>query len=147
MLITFLAIITPLLILIRPLQRNAFFVLYFALMILSAYVTENYYFRATEFSHKAFLLFVVYHLVIINAVTFLAYGVDKRAAIRGTWRIPEVHLHTLEFLGGWIGAFIAQTVFRHKTRKRSFRIMFWLMLVLQVAAVYIILKYLGIIQF
>lgn len=147
MLITFLAIIVPLLILVRPLQRNAFFVLYFAAMMLSAYITETYYFRVIAFSHKAFLIFVVYHLVCINAVTFLAYGADKRAAVNGTWRVPEIRLHALEFLGGWIGAFIAQKVFRHKTKKKSYRIMFWLMLVLQLAAIYIILHYLKLINF
>lgn len=146
MLITFLAIITPLLILVRPLQRNAFFVLYFAAMIFAAYITESYYFRVIAFSHKAFLIFVVYHLLCINAVTFLAYGVDKRAAMRGAWRVPEVNLHTLEFLGGWIGAFAAQKVFRHKTKKKSYRIMFWLMLVLQLAAIIIILQYLKLIH-
>ena len=130
----------------RPLQRNAFFVLYFAAMIFAAYITESYYFRVIAFSHKAFLIFVVYHLLCINAVTFLAYGVDKRAAMRGAWRVPEVNLHTLEFLGGWIGAFAAQKVFRHKTKKKSYRIMFWLMLVLQLAAIIIILQYLKLIH-
>ncbi len=138
---------TPFLILIRPLQRNIFFVLYYAAMVLAAYVTEKYYFRLPDFSHKVFLIFIVYHLICINVTTFLAYGVDKRAAVNGSWRIPEAHLHTLEFLGGWLGAYIAQKVFRHKTKKKSFRIMFWLMLVLQLAAVYIILKYLGFINF
>ena len=147
MLITFLAIMTPFLILIRPLQRNIFFVLYYAAMVLAAYATETYYFRLPAFSHKVFLIFIVYHLICINAATFLAYGADKRAAVNGSWRIPEAHLHALEFLGGWLGAYIAQKVFRHKTKKKSFRIMFWLMLVLQLAAVYIILKYLGFINF
>lgn len=147
MLLTFLAIITPFLALVRPLQRNAFFVAYFALMILSAYVTESCFFWVKAFSHKAFLLFVVYHLCCINVVTFVAYGIDKRAAIRNTWRVPEANLHALEFLGGWIGAFIAQKVFRHKTKKQSYRIMFWLMLVLQIAAIYIILHYLKLIRF
>lgn len=146
MLITFLALTAPLLILIRPLQKNIFFVLYFAAMILSAYITENYYFRVSTFSHKALLLFVVYHLTIINAVTFIAYGVDKRAAIKHSWRVPEVRLHALEFLGGWIGAFLAQKFFRHKNKKRSYQAMFWFMLVLQGAAVYIILHYLRLIH-
>ena len=145
MLITFLAIIAPLLILVRPLQKNAFFVLYFAAMMLSAYITELYYFRVIAFSHKAFLVFVVYHLACINIVTFMAYGADKRAAVRGMWRVPEANLHTLEFLGGWIGAFVAQKVFRHKTKKKSYRVMFWLMLILQFAAVYLILHYLKLI--
>ncbi len=147
MLITFLAIMTPFLLFIRPLQRNIFFVLYFATMVFAAYITETYYFRVIDFSHKAFLIFIVYHLICINAITFLAYGADKRAAVNGTWRVPEAHLHSLEFLGGWVGAYIAQKVFRHKTKKKSFRIMFWLMLVLQLAAVYIILKYLNLINF
>lgn len=147
MLLTFLAVLTPLLALIRPLQRNAFFVIYFALMILSAYITEANFFRVAPFYHKAFLLFIVYHLIFINFVTFLAYGVDKRAAVRGAWRVPEGQLHSLEFLGGWIGAFLAQKIFRHKTQKKSFRVMFWLMLVLQIAAIYIILHYLKLINF
>ncbi|WP_147463771.1 DUF1294 domain-containing protein, partial [Pseudomonas amygdali] len=29
-------------------------------------------------------------------------------------------------LGGWPGALLAQQVFRHKTRKVSFQIVFWL---------------------
>lgn len=142
MVITFLVILAPLLILVPPLQRNRFFILHFALMMLAAYISEQYFFHLPLFSRAAVLLFVVYHLVSINIVTFWAYGVDKHAAQRGAWRLPEAHLHALEFLGGWIGAFIGQKFFRHKNKKRSYQIMFWLMLVLQGAAVYIILHYL-----
>lgn len=145
MLLTFLAIIIPFLVLVRPLQRNRFFVIYFALMMASAYITENYFFRTALFSYQTLLLFAVYHLVCINFVTFCAYGADKRAAMHGNWRIPEAHLHTLEFLGGWLGAYLAQKVFHHKNKKRSYQAMFWLMLVLQGAAIYIILKYLKLI--
>ncbi len=145
MLITFLAVIAPFLVLIPPLQRNRFFILYFAMMMLSAYITENHYFRVVMFSHKAFLVFIVYHLCCINLATFIAYGADKRAAVRGEWRVPEMQLHALEFLGGWCGAIIAQKFFHHKTKKRSFRAMFWLMLVFELAAVYIILRYLKLI--
>ena len=145
MLITFLAVLSPFLILIPPLQRNRFFILYFAIMMLAAYITENHYFRVVMFSHKAFLVFLVYHLCCINIATFIAYGADKHAAKRGDWRVPEIHLHALEFLGGWPGAIIAQNFFHHKTKKRSFRAMFWLMLVLEAAAVYIILRYLKLI--
>lgn len=145
MLITFLVIIAPFLMLIPPLQRNRFFILYFAMMMLSAYITENHYFRVIMFSHKAFLVFIVYHLCCINLATFIAYGADKRAAERGKWRVPEMQLHALEFLGGWPVAFIAQKFFHHKTKKRSFQAMFWLMLVFEGYAVYIILRYLKLI--
>mgnify|MGYP002854691082 CR=1 FL=1 len=145
MLLTFLAIITPFLALIRPLQRNGFFILYFAIMMLSAYISETYYFRVSLFSKQALLLFLVYHLICINVATIIAYGADKRAARRGDWRVPEANLHTLEFLGGWTGAYIAQKLFHHKNKKRSYQAMFWFILVLQCLVIYIILKYLRLI--
>ena len=120
-------------------------VFYFALMMLIAYITESYFFKTSVLSPKTILLFVAYHLVCINIATFFAYGADKKAAMHGDWRIPEAHLHALEFLGGWVGAFTAQKFFHHKSKKRSYQIMFWLMLVLQTTAIYIILKYLQLI--
>ena len=61
----------------------------------------------------------------VSAVTFAAYGLDKRAARRGTRRTPEVTLHLLSLLGGWPGALVAQRTFRHKTVKQPFRAVFW----------------------
>lgn len=145
MVMTFTAIAAGLLALIRPLQKNVFFILYFGMLIGAAWLTEKYFFRTTPFAPKTFLLFIPYHLVFINLATFMAYGADKRAAVRGERRIPEMSLHALEFLGGWPGAFIGQKIFRHKTKKKSFQAMFWLMLVLQIAAVYYILTLLKII--
>ncbi|MBQ7304045.1 MAG: DUF1294 domain-containing protein [Alphaproteobacteria bacterium] len=120
--------------------------MHFAIIIGAAWYTENFLFRVTPFAYKTLLLFIPYHLVSINLVTIIAYGVDKRAAKKGNWRVPEIRLHTLELLGGWIGAFIAQKIFRHKTKKKSFQAMFWLMLVLQVSAIYYILTFLKIIK-
>ena len=42
-------------------------------------------------------------------------------------------LHGLEAAGGWPGALVAQRVFRHKTRKRSFQIIFWLIVLAHLA--------------
>ena len=39
--------------------------------------------------------------------------------------MSEQTLLTLSLLCGWPGALVAQQVFRHKTRKRSFRRVFW----------------------
>lgn len=144
MVITFTTILAGMLILLRPLQKNPFFLLYFGLVISSSYLVETYFFRVTPFVYKTFLLFLPFHLIYINLVTFVAYGVDKRAAIRKTWRIPEIQLHTLEFLGGWPGAYIAQKIFRHKTKKRSYQAMFWLVSAMQIAVVWYILRFLHI---
>lgn len=61
------------------------------------------------------------------------YGIDKLAARRGSDRVPEAMLLSLGAVGGWPGAIVAQQVFRHKTVKRSFRRLFWLTVVANVA--------------
>lgn len=143
--ITFTCILAAMLFLIRPLQKNAFFMLYCALVLGAATLTEHYFFRVTPFVYKTFLLFIPYHLVFINLTVFTAYGVDKRAARKGLWRIPENHLHALEFLGGWVGAFAAQKFFRHKTKKKTYQTMFWLILFFQISLIFAILHFLQII--
>ncbi|MGX5771335.1 DUF1294 domain-containing protein [Microbacterium trichothecenolyticum] len=60
-----------------------------------------------------------------SIVAFAAYGIDKVAARRQANRISEQTLLVLGLVGGWPGALVAQQVFRHKTRKRSFRRAFW----------------------
>ncbi len=70
--------------------------------------------------------------LILSVVTFIAYGLDKRAAARGRWRTREATLQVLTLLGGFIGGFIGQRVFRHKTRKLRFLIVYWAIVVLHV---------------
>jgi uncharacterized membrane protein YsdA (DUF1294 family) len=74
--------------------------------------------------------------LIASLLTFVAYGIDKGAAIGGLWRIPEAFLHLLGFAGGWPGALVAQRLFRHKTRKTSFQVTFWMVAALNVATAF-----------
>ena len=60
-----------------------------------------------------------------SVVTFIAYAIDKSAAVRGNWRTPESTLHLLSLSGGWPGALLAQQLLRHKSSKREFRLVFW----------------------
>lgn len=62
----------------------------------------------------AFLLFM-------NLRAFAAFRRDKLLSETGGWRIPERRLLRLAFLGGWVGAKLAQRRFRHKTTKEPFR--------------------------
>lgn len=55
-----------------------------------------------------------------SAVTFIAYAIDKSAARRNRWRIPERTLHLLALFGGWPGALVAQNRLRHKSGKPAF---------------------------
>ena len=55
-------------------------------------------------------------LAVINLLTFIVYGADKRRARKGTWRVPEKTLFLLPLLGGSIGALLGMRVFHHKTK-------------------------------
>ncbi len=72
--------------------------------------------------------------MLMSALGFSLYGLDKRASTRGGWRTSEARLHLVELLGGWPGALLAQRVFRHKTRKTSFQVMFYLAVAVNLVA-------------
>ncbi len=59
-------------------------------------------------------------------ITFILYADDKYRAEHGKWRTSEATLHLFELMGGWLGGFIAQQKLRHKTRKSSYQVAFWL---------------------
>lgn len=83
-----------------------------------------------------------YTPIVLSALFFLAsliayylYAKDKAAAIAGTWRVPENTLHTAALIFGWPGALIAQERLRHKTKKQSFRIFFWLTVIINLGVI------------
>ena len=55
-------------------------------------------------------------LAVINLLTSIVYGADKRRARKGKWRVPEKTLFLLPLLGGSIGALLGMRVFHHKTK-------------------------------
>lgn len=56
----------------------------------------------------------------LNVLSFSLYGVDKRRACRGAWRIPERTLLLSTWLMGGAGAWLGMKVFRHKTKHAVF---------------------------
>jgi uncharacterized membrane protein YsdA (DUF1294 family) len=71
----------------------------------------------------------------MSAVAFGMYGLDKRQARAGGRRISERSLHLVALLGGWPGAWTGQLFFRHKTQKLTFRLVFWLLIVVHLSLV------------
>jgi len=74
-------------------------------------------------------------LLSLNVTTFSLYAYDKAAATKGLMRMPENVFHGLHLLGGTPLALIGQLVFRHKTRKQPFQMIFWIIVVVQVVAI------------
>lgn len=70
----------------------------------------------------------------MSFATFVAYALDKRAAATSGWRLAEGSLLALGLACGWPGAIVGQQVFRHKTVKTSFQLVFWVTVVVNVVA-------------
>ena len=83
-----------------------------------------------DFSSISLLYGVVGYLVVIQLGTFFQLRRDKVRAILGEWRTSESILHTLELIGGWPASFIAQQKYRHKTSKKRYQVIFWLVVLL-----------------
>ena len=145
MTITFATILFALFFLFKGLQKNIFFLLYAVAMILTAYWCENNLgWKVYPFRKTSLMLFILFHFPFVNIFTFWAYGRDKHLARIGGWRIPEVQLHTLELLGGTIGAIAGQKIFHHKNKKKSYMATFFATIFIQLGAIFYILFHLGI---
>ena len=77
--------------------------------------------------------FLAYYLLVINAVTFIVYGIDKYKAKKAKWRISEATLLLLAVLGGSIGARMGMKVWRHKTMHKKFKYGIPAILLIQIA--------------
>lgn len=77
------------------------------------------------------VLVLLYFL--LSLITFTAYAIDKSAAKKDKWRIPENTLHVLSIAGGWPGAMLAQKVLHHKTQKQNFLFVFRVTILLNVS--------------
>ena len=67
-------------------------------------------------------LILFYYFFGVNLLLFILMGIDKRAAKRKKWRIPERRLLTLGIIGGGIGGILGMIVFHHKTHRIYFTI-------------------------
>ena len=83
---------------------------------------------------------IVYILICINVVTFLVYGIDKWKAKQGSWRISEATLLLLAVIGGSIGALLGMQVWHHKTMHKKFKYGLPLILLAQIALIYLIIQ-------
>lgn len=68
-----------------------------------------------------FVLLIFYY-VAISVVTFAAFCLDKRRAVRHEYRISESVLLGLSLAGGAVGGIVAMRLVRHKTRKWRFAV-------------------------
>ena len=83
---------------------------------------------------------IVYYLIALNIVTFFIYGIDKWKARQAKRRIREAALLGLAVLGGSIGALLGMKIWHHKTMHKKFKYGLPLILLVQIALIYLINK-------
>jgi uncharacterized membrane protein YsdA (DUF1294 family)/cold shock CspA family protein len=88
---------------------------------------------ATGVARQALPAPVLWIYLAASAVTFVTYAMDKSAAKSNQWRTSEGTLLTFGLFGGWPGALVAQGMLRHKSRKQSFRLAFWITVAINIA--------------
>ena len=71
--------------------------------------------------------------LVMNLISFILYGVDKRRAKKDRWRIRESTLLLATWFMGGVGAYAGMRVFRHKTKHTAFVISAPVAAVLQLA--------------
>ena len=77
---------------------------------------------------------LLYVYVAMSILTFINYALDKSAAKNNRWRTSENQLHLLSLAGGWPGAFYAQNKLRHKSIKKEFKQVYWITVIMNIAA-------------
>ena len=88
------------------------------------------------------LRLIIIYGIVINLVTFAAYGIDKLRAKRGGRRIPERALLILSVIGGSMGAIVAMQLLRHKTQHAQFHYGVPAMLLIHATVmIYILLRF------
>lgn len=84
---------------------------------------------------------LILYLVVVNVVSFIMYGVDKRKAKRNRWRTSEARLLAIAVAGGSLGAWMGMYAFRHKTQHLKFKYGIPVIIGLQLGAiVYLLLS-------
>ncbi|PID77768.1 MAG: DNA-binding protein [Deltaproteobacteria bacterium] len=105
---------------------------FFSLILFISFSLVLYYL----FNSRLITIELICLYLVMSLTAFLMYPTDKNAAEPGKWRTSEKTLHTLSILGGWPGAKIAQNFLRHKSKKISFRITYWLTVVVNYSVLY-----------
>lgn len=78
------------------------------------------------------------YLAAVNLAGFFFMGLDKWKAKHKSFRIPEKTLFGIAIAGGSLGAWAGMYAFRHKTRHWQFVVGIPLILVVQVAAAWLL---------
>lgn len=83
---------------------------------------------------------LLYYYSFLNIILFVSMGIDKYKAIKNKMRIPEATLFIMALLGGALGGLFGMYIYKHKTKKISFHLIYGIALIIHVLLIYFLLK-------
>ena len=87
--------------------------------------------------------FIMVIFLIINLAGFILCFKDKRAAVKGKWRVPEKTFFLLGIFWGAIGIYASMLLFRHKTKHWYFKLGMPVLAVVNIVTLYKVLELVG----
>mgnify|MGYP001792481761 CR=1 FL=1 len=84
------------------------------------------------------LLIFILILALINLTAFIFVGTDKKSSLHNSERVPEVYLFFIAIFFASLGVVLGMYFFHHKTRKIYFTLGIGLLLLEQLALLYLI---------
>ena len=109
-----------------------------AMLFIKGFHREEINIAFWEFFGRNKILMI--YLGIINVITFLAFAIDKINAVKGKRRIRIVTLLGLSFIGGSLGALLGMYTLRHKTKVNYFTVGIPLIMLVQVAVIFVVMN-------
>ena len=86
---------------------------------------------------------LITYLVAINLLGIIVTVADKKKAIKGKYRIPELDLWIIALLVGSLGTYIAMKIVRHKTKHKNFMIGIPIIIIIQLVTSILAYIFLG----
>lgn len=72
---------------------------------------------------------IIIYIAIVNFVSFIIFGIDKYLAIKNKRRISEKTLFFISIIGGSLGSILGMNIFRHKTKKKKFLVIYLFLII------------------
>ena len=80
----------------------------------------------------------IFYFAFVNFMGFYTMYDDKMRSKKRAWRIPETTFFTIALIGGCIGCITGMYFFHHKTKHLSFVLGLPLILMLQIAGIFLL---------
>ena len=124
-------------------MSRVYVVCMFIIQIVVYLYLRGYHIKGLNLDFIQFFLnnkIISFYLIIINLISFIAFGIDKEFAKRRMNRIRIVTLLFLALIGGSIGALCGMFSFKHKTSIDYFMIGVPLIICAQVAVIFYLMN-------